>query len=130
MKRLLIFTFLIFHVIIASAQENRIDGKWTGIDEKGDSAVITFKFNTTIMEFGGEVASTFDYKIDYTKDPIWMELIFKNENQKEVINALVRFIDADKIKWELFPYATSIPIKFTSESNETNETTMILTRVK
>lgn len=130
MRGLLILLSLSFQIIIVTAQDNKIDGKWTGIDDKGDSAIITFSSNTMIMEFEGDKASPCDYKIDYTKDPIWIDLIMKNENQEEAIPALVKFLDANTIKWELFPFASSRPTKFSSESNEINETTIILIRIK
>ena len=130
MRVFLIFLCLSFQIIIISAQDNKVDGKWTGIDEKGDLAVLTFSSNTVVMEFEGEQASPFDYKIDYTKDPIWIDLIMKNENQKEIIPALIKFLDSNTIKWEVFPFTSSRPIKFSSESNEINETTIILKRIQ
>ena len=130
MYRFIIVIFFSFQVIIVSAQENSIEGKWTGIDDKGESAIITFYSNTATMEFGGEKASPFDYEIDYTKDPIRINLIMKNEKQQVVIPALVKFLDSNKIKWEVFPYATTTPLNFSSESNEINETTIVLTRIK
>ena len=130
MKRVLLFLCFSLQIIIVSAQENKIDGKWTGIDDHGDSAIIVFSGSSAYMEFQGEKGSPFDYKIDYSKNPIYMDLIMKNEDEEEIIPALLKFLDSNTIKWELFPYATSRPIKFSSESNEINETTMILTRVK
>ena len=130
MKRILALLFFGLQIIAVSAQDYKIDGKWTGIDDKGDSAIIIFSANKAIMEFGGEQASSFDYKINYTTNPISMDLIMKNEVQEEVIPALIKFLDANTIKWELFPYASSRPIKYSSESNEINETTIILKRIE
>jgi uncharacterized protein (TIGR03067 family) len=130
MKALLIFLCLSLQIINSAAQYNKVDGKWTGTDETGDSAVLTFSGKTLIMEYEGEQASPCDYKIDYTKDPIWIDLIMKNEDQNEVIPALIKFIDDNTIKLEVFPFASSRPVKFSSESNELNENTIILKRIQ
>jgi hypothetical protein len=114
---------LIFSASLAFGQQknNSIIGKWTGTDDKNQTGGIEFLSNGTakliVME---QEMPINEYKVDYSKDPIWIDLIVKNNDQARTLFGLITFIDSTTIKWEVFPVPTdNRPSKFTDNSDTT-----------
>ena len=61
-----------------------------------------------------------EYKVDYSKNPIWVDLIGKNKKNGQIMAlfGLIEFVDSTTIKWEVFPTEEKRPEKF-SEKNKT-----------
>jgi uncharacterized protein (TIGR03067 family) len=112
------------------AQNSKLTGTWQGVDEKKQTGAVEFKEKTLIFNFNGQISSPCSYKADFTKNPVWMDIVMKNDSKSMTMYALVKFIDGNTIKWEMFPGATARPTKFSSASNEVNSTTIILKKVK
>jgi len=68
-----------------------------------------------------------DYKVNYDKDPIAINLVAKPNGKTIIMFGLIKFIDNDTIKWEVFPMADKQPNKF---SNNSMNTSVILKRSK
>ena len=68
-----------------------------------------------------------DYKVNYDKDPIAINLVAKPNGKTIIMFGLIKFIDSNTIKWEVFPMADKQPNKF---SNNSMNTSVILKRSK
>lgn len=125
--RYFVILFLICFSSYAFGQQNdkSVVGKWIGTDEKNQTGGIQFLNDGTakLLMMGQEMPIT-EYKVDYSKDPIWIDLIMKNKGQTRTLYGLIAFIDSTTIKWEVFPMANnSRPVKF---SEKTTDTAVIL----
>ena len=97
-----------------SGKNNRHIGEWWSTDKYGNTIKLILDKNNNAtelldsqiidMEWIHKVKDRrveFKYEIDYTKDPIWFDLILydkKTENEKKRIKAIIRFINDDKIE--------------------------------
>jgi hypothetical protein len=105
--------------------DKSVVGKWIGTDEKNQTGGIQFLNDGTakLLMMGQEMPIS-KYKVDYSKDPIWIDLIVTNNSQTRTLYGLIAFIDSTTIKWEVFPMANnSRPVKF---SEKTIDTAIIL----
>ena len=50
----------------------------------------------------GEKKSIIDYKIDFTKSPIWFDFSTKDSTSTLRVKSLLQIIGDDMIKWQLF----------------------------
>src|SRR5687768_13263719 len=127
------FMFLLFNNFCVYGQidqNHKLVGEWIGVDEKNDSAVIIFKKNTMLMNAHGQISSEQTYIVDYSKNPFQLDCIIVHGSKKRTLFSLVEFIDDNTIKWETFPGSKNRPTKFTNESKEINNTTIILQRIE
>ena len=86
---------------------------------------ITFGDSTNvIVNFPGQGIVECTYKADTTKDPIWFDLYIKVANDNKPLKGLVKFIDANTLKWQLF-LGVERPADFVEE---TKKNTVILKR--
>lgn len=128
MKKLLILIVLFsVHSVNAQQKNNSIIGKWIGTDERSETGGIEFLNNKTakLLMMGKEIPIT-EYKVDYSKNPIWVDLIVKRNGQTMTLFGLIEFIDSNTIRWEVFPMANKRPITFSGK----NESTSIILKRK
>jgi len=117
-----IVLILIFCSSVAFGQQksNSIIGKWTGIDDKNQTGGIEFLADGTarLIVQGQEMPSV-EFKVDYSKDPIWVDLIVRNNDQTQTLVGLIAFIDSNTITWEIFPGSKvdDRPTKFTGNTD-------------
>ena len=122
MKKLLILIFLFsLQSINAQQKNNSIIGKWIGTDERSEAGGIEFSINKTakLLMMGKEMPIT-EYKVDYSKSPIWVDLILKRNGQTMTLFGLIEFIDSNTIRWEVSPMANKRPITFSGKSENTS----------
>lgn len=122
MKKLLILMILFsIHSVNAQQKNNSIIGKWIGTDESNETGGIEFSNNKTakLLMMGKEMPIT-EYKVDYSKNPIWVDLIVKRNGQTMTLFVLIEFIDPNTIRWEVFPMANKRPITFSGKSETTS----------
>lgn len=119
----LILSLSTFH---ASAQINdRFDGKWENNDSLKLISYLSFIDSSGVyLALPGQGTIECIYKTDTSKDPIWFDLFIKSAGDDKVIKGLIKFIDENTMKWELF-WGSDRPADFT---NETKENTVILKR--
>ena len=105
-----------FNLLNAQTKENTIVGKWIGTDERKQTAGIEFLQNNKakLLLYGQEMP--FDYQVNYEKDPISIILTAKPKDKILTMYGLIKFINADTMKWELFPTADKQPNAFTKNS--------------
>ena len=128
-KKLIIFTVLLtFNLLSAQNKGNSIIGKWIGTDESNQTAGIEFVEigKAKLLIYGKEMPQC-DYKVNYDKDPIAINLVAKPNGKTIIMFGLIKFIDSNTIKWEVFPMADKQPNKF---SNNSMNTSVILKRSK
>lgn len=109
------------HSVNAQQKNNSIIGKWIGTDESNETGGIEFSNNKTakLLMMGKEMPIT-EYKVDYSKNPIWVDLIVKRNGQTMTLFVLIEFIDPNTIRWEVFPMANKRPITFSGKSETTS----------
>ncbi|MBK8805599.1 MAG: hypothetical protein IPO21_02670 [Bacteroidales bacterium] len=122
---MLIFLICLSSLTFGQQKDKSVVGKWIGTDEKNQTGGIQFLIDGTakLLMMGQEMPIS-EYKVDYSKDPIWIDLIVKNNGQTKTLFGLISFVDSTTIKWEVFPMANNNrPIKF---SDKTTNTAVIL----
>lgn len=120
--------FLVFSTINAQSKSKSLLGKWQGTDERSQSGAIEFLADGTakVMIMGMQIPIN-EYKADDSKDPIQIMLTVKRNGQTMHLYGLMKFVDADTIKWEVFPMAQQQPATFSENSKDTS---VILKRQK
>jgi hypothetical protein len=112
--------FLLFAVIFilesCSNPNERHFGEWKGTDNSGKSAsLILDKSNHAVLVqenqvIGGNefeingIKGECKYEIDYTKNPIWLDLVIYEQGKAQEIGRLkgiIRFITEDKIEYRV-----------------------------
>ena len=124
----ILIMLLIFTAINAQNKSKSLLGKWQGTDERSQGGAIEFlpDSKAKVMVMGMQIPID-EYKMDDSKDPIQMMLIVKRNGQTMNLYGLIKFIDNDTIKWEVFPMAQQQPIAF---SDNAKDTSVVLKRQK
>ena len=107
-------------LVFGQQKSNSIIGKWAGTDDKNQMGGIEFLADGTAKLFiQKQEMPIAEFKVDYSKDPIWVDLITRNNDQTQVLMGLIAFIDSTTIKWEIFPMskADDRPTKFTGKTD-------------
>jgi hypothetical protein len=101
-------------------------GVWSGVDGANMKGVVTFRENGTgTMEFDQNTFK-FEYSFDYSKRPVWLDLIYSREGKPFRARLIVKFPAEDQLHWYTF-FSEERPDKF-PEGNAEN--VMKLTRMK
>lgn len=107
--------YLIFFLTtsISFSQQNKHIGKWTGIDNYGNTAsIILYKNNFVVFiekdeTYGGENFVSegknymYKYEIDYSKNPIQIDFILSEKEtgiETNHVRSIIRFIDEHTIE--------------------------------
>jgi len=124
----ILIMLLAFTAINAQNKSKSLLGKWQGTDERSQGGAIEFlpDSKATVMVMGMQIRID-EYKMDDSKDPIQMQLIVKRNGQTMNLFGLIKFIDTDTIKWEVFPMAQQQPTAF---SENAKDTSVVLKRQK
>lgn len=119
-KLILLLIICAFNFINAQEKTNSIIGKWIGVDERNESGVIEFLDNgkAKLSVMGREMPAG-EYKTDFSKNPIWINITIKNKGKSMILYGLAKFIDKDTIKWEVFPMLDKQPKDFSKNSINT-----------
>jgi len=133
MKRefLYLTTMILFAILIScNGSEKARDaykphlGIWSGIDSSGTKATIVFKKDGTgTIEFNNENYE-FKYIMDYSKRPVWLDLIYPRDGKPYRAKLIVEFFDKNRLKWRTF-FNEQRPEGFPPEDNKF---TMVLTK--
>lgn len=101
-------------------------GTWSGVDSSNMQGVVTFRENGTgTMEFGNQ-AYAFQYWFDYSKRPVWLDLLYSREGKPFQARLIVRYSDEDHLQWYTF-FSEERPEEFPKGDEEG---VFKLTRVK
>jgi len=124
----ILILLLAFTAINAQNKGKSLLGKWQGTDERSQAGAIEFLADgkAKLMVMGMQILID-EYKMDDSRDPIQMLLVVKRNGQAINLYGLIKFIDNDTIKWEVFPMAQQQPTAF---SDNAKDTSAILKRQK
>jgi hypothetical protein len=95
--RVSIFLVLFFISHLSFGQTNII-GFWKGKDNTNMS--LNFINTNTVIFTLGKVSQKLNYKIDYTKTPIWLDLIIIDGKNMLPMEGIIEFVDKNVIKWQ------------------------------
>ena len=133
MKRYLVYAvvMLIPILLISCSNSDHVQeflqphiGKWFGVDSTGTKATIIFKEDGTgSIEFNNDLYG-FNYVIDYSKKPVWLDLIYTREGKPFRAKLIVKFLDNKRLKWRTF-FNDKRPEDFPPEDTRH---TMVLTK--
>ena len=100
-------------------------GTWVGVDSTGNKGVVSFRENGTgTMELQND-AYEFTYVFDYSRQPMWLDLIYAREGKPFRAKLVVKFMDENRFQWFTF-FSDKRPAAF-PEKNSGN--VMVLTRL-
>lgn len=134
---LLSITVILFS---CSNEKQRHIGEWKGTDKGQTGTLILDKTNHAVMVVGNRVigGNEFEidstkleckYEIDYSKDPIWLDIIIaeKGKPEKGRLKGIIRFITNDKIEYRRNIGAGD---RFDNFDTMDKENTLVMERVK
>jgi hypothetical protein len=105
-KVLLSIVISVVYVIACQCQVNTLIGNWTGKDEnRNTGSIVFYDDGTAKLTIRGQVIASGEYRIDDSKDPIWLDFIIKRDEKEKIIHCLMQFVDRDEIRVEVFPNA-------------------------
>lgn len=92
--------------LTASTQTKKfrdIIGHWEIAGEQNAGASLQINDSSSIvLNYMGEKRIITDYKIDFTKSPIWFDFSTKDSTSMLSIKSLLQIMGDDTIKWQLF----------------------------
>lgn len=100
-------------------------GEWSGVDNTGEVGRFVFQKDGTGKITQGNASDSFRYEIDYSKIPIWLDLILTQDGKEYRIKSIIEFIDRDKMRWRTYHNE----IRPTAFLLEDPKNTLVLTRV-
>ena len=119
-----------------AVQETKHLGKWEGTDNTGVTAAISFeKDGYAVLYKNGEVLGDkrdreplVKYEIDYTKNPIWLDLVVFDLAGKELgrMKSIIKFVGDAQMIWRIGKDKSTRPTEF-DESDKEN--TVLLKKV-
>lgn len=94
-------------------------GRWIGTDDTYETGGVEFfKNGTAKLYIQGQEIFIDEYKADFSKDPIWLDLTAKRGDQTATLHGLIAVISPTSIKWEVFLEGEETrPVKFSGKAN-------------
>jgi hypothetical protein len=105
MKRALVVMMSAFIALNGFSQKNFKDliGHWEIVDQQGTNATLDIIDSSLILlSYNGEKKKIIDYKIDFTKSPIWFDFSTSDTSSVITVKSLIEILNDNMIKWQLF----------------------------
>jgi hypothetical protein len=116
-------------------------GEWTGTDKGETGNLILNESNSAAFVIGNQVLggdnfemngvkASLEYEIDYSKNPIWLDLVaYEKEKKKEKgrLKGIIRFLTDTKMEYRLSFDPSGD--RFTKFDSEDKENTIVLDKV-
>ncbi|MBW1801114.1 MAG: hypothetical protein JRJ85_10345 [Deltaproteobacteria bacterium] len=100
-------------------------GSWEGVDSKGIKATMVLRENGIGKITFHDKIIEFKYVFDYSKNPLWMDIIHDRADKPYRERLIAKFEDKNHWKWRTF-YTEERPSEF---SQEDTNFTAVFTRV-
>ena len=100
-------------------------GLWEDTGAADKKTVIVFREDGTGNIAFDYQGSDFKYVIDYSKKPVWLDLIYSREGKPYRAKMIIQFLDNNQLKWRTF-FNDKRPTEFTPKDPDS---TIILNRV-
>ena len=104
MKRVIVMMSVLI-ALNAFSQKNFKDliGRWEIMDQQGSNATLEIIDSSTILlSYNGEKKKIIDYKIDFTKSPIWFDFSTSDTSSVVTVKSILEILNDNMIKWQLF----------------------------
>ncbi|MFH1349512.1 MAG: hypothetical protein ABII26_01120 [Pseudomonadota bacterium] len=92
-------------------------GVWEDVGFEGRKATLVFKENGTGTLLFDFQLYDFRYIIDYSKKPVWLDLIYTREGMPYRAKVIVKFLDLNRLKWRTF-FGSTRPTEFIPEDDK------------
>ena len=107
MKKLLLVLAIAFFSIEGIAQQKKMKdlvGHWEIVGDTNNTATLdVVDSSTIILSYNGEKRKIIDYKIDFTRSPIWFDFSAPDDSSSVIaVKSLIEIMNDNMIKWQLF----------------------------
>jgi len=105
MKRIIAVMVSAIITLNGFSQKNFKDliGRWEIMDQQGSNATLEIIDSSTILlSYNGEKKKIIDYKIDFTKSPIWFDFSTSDTSSVVTVKSILEILNDNMIKWQLF----------------------------
>ena len=105
MKRIIGMMVSAIITLSGFSQKNFKDliGRWEIMDQQGFNATLEIIDSSTILLcYNGEKKKIIDYKIDFTKSPIWFDFSTSDTSSVVTVKSILEILNDNMIKWQLF----------------------------
>jgi len=104
MKRIIVMMMFALIVLNGFSQKNFKDliGRWEIIDQQGTSITLDIDSSAILLSYDGEKKKIIDYKIDFTKSPIWFDFSTSDTSSVITVKSILEILNDNMIKWQLF----------------------------
>ncbi|HET9746071.1 MAG TPA: hypothetical protein VFP97_10175 [Chitinophagaceae bacterium] len=117
MKKIVFVVALAFLAIKGVSQQKKLKdlvGRWEiASDQNSVASLEVIDSANIILSYNGEKIKLTDYKIDFSKTPIWFDFTTGTGDSAVNVKTLIEIVSDNLIKWQLFvdeertPYFTS-----------------------
>ena len=77
-------------------------GRWEIIDQQGTSITLDIDSSVILLSYNGEKKKIIDYKIDFTKSPVWFDFSTSDTSSVVTVKSILEILNENMIKWQLF----------------------------
>ena len=77
-------------------------GHWEIIDQQGTNITLDIDSSAILLSYDGEKKKIIDYKIDFTKSPIWFDFSTSDTSSVVTVKSILEILNDNMIKWQLF----------------------------
>jgi len=88
-------------------------GAWEDVNFRGRQATLVLRENGTGSILFDHQFHDFKYVMDYSKKPVWLDLIYSREGRPYRAKVIVQFLEINKLKWRTF-FGSIRPTEFLS----------------
>ena len=104
MKRIIVMMLSAIIALNGFSQKNFKDliGHWEIIDQQGTNITLDIDSSAILLSYDGEKKKIIDYKIDFTKSPIWFDFSTSDTSSVVTVKSILEILNDNMIKWQLF----------------------------
>lgn len=137
MKNILFVFVLSFFAVQGMSQQKQLKdlvGRWEiASDQVNAASLEVIDSSNVTLFYNGEKLKLTDYKIDFTKSPIWFDFSTGSGDSAVSVKSLIEIVSDTMIKWQLFvdeertPYfsATKGELFFLKRSKDSAATSVV-----
>ena len=105
MKKIGILTSVLLLTTFLSFGQTRtakdLIGKWAGMN---DMFILEFiDSSTVVVQSMGQKQPAANYTLDFSKNPMWFDIILGKGKTKGTMKSILEFVDDDTIRWQSSP---------------------------
>lgn len=107
MKKILLAAVMITTFGVAGFSQQKklkeLVGRWEIVGEQNPGASLeVIDSSTMVLIYNGEKKKIIEYKIDFSKSPIWFDFSTGDSSSVVTVKSLLEIMNDNMIKWQLF----------------------------